>query len=95
MRSNDKLKHYAKSVFEEKWITVTALVWAWEAVFAVPAVLATLEPAGGASVGYLALILLVAGPLTYLLYRYFFRQVNYTIINSDNLPMRIVTIYAR
>ena len=67
MRSNDKLKTYVKSAYEDKWITVTALVWVWEAVFAVPAVLATLESAGGAFVGYIILILLAAGPLTYLL----------------------------
>ncbi|MBQ6450044.1 hypothetical protein IJJ08_04065 [bacterium] len=95
MRSNDKLKTYVKSAYEDKWITVTALVWVWEAVFAVPAVLATLESAGGAFVGYIILILLAAGPLTYLLYRYFFRHVSYTIVNSDNLAARVLAIYAR
>ncbi len=97
MRSTKKLKQYAKDTLSSRWIGVTAVVWLWEAIFLVPAVLAHLEQQRGESVSwfYLLVIVVAAGPLTYLMYRFFFRIINLGIEHSSNHLVRVAGVYVR
>lgn len=97
MRSPGKIKIYSRGALQESWISASVVVWLWEAAFLVPGILAFLrvELIPGTMWLYSLIALGLAGPTTYLVYRYFYRMVNYVIINSDNFLMRVVTVLLR
>lgn len=97
MRSTKKLKQYAKDTLSQHWVGVTVMMWLWEAVFLAPAVMAHLEIQQGrtASLVYLLVVAVAAGPFTYLMYRFFFRMINLGIEHSDNHLLRVAGVYMR
>ncbi len=97
MRSPGHIQTYTRRTLEEIRVDVTGRVWLWEACFLVPAVLAIYDveifPGSSALYGWGAL--LAAGPVTYLLWRHFYRLVNYTVIHSARRLLRIGAVLAR